>query len=70
MTNQNVFENNESEKKSILNEPYKAVLESKKAGVKIVISAEAEEDTEEGRAEAERRAKLIADHFKIIIGSA
>lgn len=67
----NVFDKMEdaAKKQSVLKEPYKARLESKAAGVSVVITAEAEEDTDEGRAEADRRAKVVADHFHIIIKS-
>ena len=53
----------------MLNEPYQAVLDFASEGVRIKITAEAEEDTDESRAEADRRAKVIADHFRIIIGT-
>jgi len=64
----NVFEKAvEANQKSVLKEPYKAEIRSKAAGVSIVITAEAEENTDEGRAEADRRAKVVADHFQIVI---
>lgn len=58
----------ETERVSVFNEPYKAVVEDHRNGVKIVVTAQAEDDTDAGRAEADRRAKLIVDHFKIIVG--
>lgn len=58
------------ERVSVFNEPYKAVVEDHRNGVKIVVTAQAEDDTDAGRVEADRRAKLIVDHFKFIVGKA
>lgn len=48
-------------------DPYKAEIDWKEEGVKIVVTAEALGFSEADRAEANRRAKTIIDHFKLII---
>jgi hypothetical protein len=47
---------------SLLNKPYKVILESKKLGVKLTVEVEAEDQPE-----AERRARLVVEHFKVIM---
>lgn len=49
-------------------EPYKAEIEWEQEGVQITISVNSKDDSEEGLQEAKRRAQLIVDHFKFIIG--
>ena len=54
-------------------DPYKAVIEWAQEGVKITVEAQypglSDLTTDEIKAECDRRAKLIVDHFKLIINS-
>jgi hypothetical protein len=55
---------------SLLNERYKAVVESDRLGVKIIITVQADGMTPEDEKEAIRKAKVIADHFEMVVGKA
>lgn len=53
----------------MVNEPYQEKIEFTKGGVRIVVYADAENDTDEARAEAEKRAKAIVEHFQFLMGT-
>lgn len=47
---------------------YKVEIDWEEEGVKIIVSTTSKDDSEEGLQEAKRRAQLIVDHFKFLIG--